>query len=226
MVSSAIKIAASILAADFTRLGEEVRQAEAGGTDLFHLDIMDGRFVPNISFGPMVVEAVRGVTRLPLDVHLMIEQPERYLAVFARAGADMINVHVETCPHLHRTIYQIKELTLKAGVAINPHTPFEMIRDILPDVDRVLVMSVDPGFGGQKFIQSVLPKIEQIARATRELDHSVEIGVDGGVDTSTAPTIVASGGNVLVAGSSVFHAPGGIAAGITALRAAAGSGVR
>jgi ribulose-phosphate 3-epimerase len=224
MVSSAIKIAASILAADFTRLGEEVRQAEAGGTDLFHLDIMDGLFVPNISFGPMVVEAVRGITRLPLDVHLMIEQPERYLAVFARAGANMINVHVETCPHLHRTIYQIKELSLKAGVAINPHTPFEMIRDILPDVDRVLVMSVDPGFGGQKFIQSVLPKIEQIARATRGPDHPVEIGIDGGVDTSTTPAIVASGGNVLIAGSSVFRAPGGIAAGITALRAVAGSG--
>lgn len=226
MVSSAIKIAASILAADFTRLGEEVRQAEAGGTDLFHLDIMDGLFVPNISFGPMVVEAVRGITRLPLDVHLMIEQPERYLTVFARAGADMINVHVETCPHLHRTLYQIKELNLKAGVAINPHTPFEMIRGILPDVDRVLVMSVDPGFGGQKFIQSVLPKIEQIARAARGLDHPIEIGIDGGVDTATTPAIVASGGNVLVAGSSVFHAPGGIAAGITALRAVAGSGAR
>lgn len=223
MVSSAIKIAASILAADFTRLGEDVRQAEAGGADLFHLDIMDGLFVPNISFGPMVVEAVRRLTRLPLDVHLMIEQPERYLNVFAQAGAGMINVHVETCPHLHRTLYQIKELNLKAGVAINPHTPFEMIRDIIPDVDRVLVMTVDPGFGGQKFIQSVLPKIEQIARAIAGLSQAVEIGIDGGVDTSTTPTIVASGGNVLIAGSSVFHAPGGIAAGIAALRAAAGA---
>ena len=219
-MSNAIKIAASILAADFTRLGEEVRQAEAGGTDLFHLDVMDGQFVPNISFGPMVIEAVRGITKLPLDVHLMIEQPERYIAVFAQAGADMIDVHVETCPHLHRTLHQIKEHGVKAGVAINPHTPFEMIRDILPDVERVLVMTVDPGFGGQKFIQSVLPKIEQIARAIKGLNHPVEIGIDGGVDTSTISAIVASGGNVLIAGSSVFHAPGGSAKGIAALRAA------
>ena len=219
-MSSVIKIAASILAADFTRLGEEVRQAEAGGTDLFHLDVMDGQFVPNISFGPMVIEAVRGVTKLPLDVHLMIEQPERYIPVFAQAGANMIDVHVETCLHLHRTIHQIKELGVRPGVAINPHTPFEMIREILPDVERVLVMTVDPGFGGQKFIQSVLPKIEQIAKAVKGLNHPVEIGIDGGVDTSTISTIVASGGNVLIAGSSVFHAPGGSGAGIAALRAA------
>ncbi len=215
------KIAPSILAADFTRLGEQVREADAGGADLFHLDIMDGMFVPNISFGPMVVEAVRWVTKRPLDVHLMIEKPERYLGVFAHVGADMINVHVETCPHLHRAIQQIKELHLKAGVAINPHTPFEMIREILVDVDRVLIMTVNPGFGGQKLITSVLPKMAQIAEAVRTLDHPVEIGVDGGVDVDTLPSLVAYGADVFIAGSSVFHAKGGIAAGIAALRSAA-----
>lgn len=215
------KIAPSILAADFTRLGEQVREADAGGADLFHLDIMDGMFVPNISFGPLVVEALRPITKLPFDVHLMIEQPERYLEVFARVGADMINVHVETCPHLHRTIQQIKELHLKAGVAINPHTPFEMIREILPDVDRVLVMTVNPGFGGQKLIPTVLPKIAQIAQAIKTIDHPIEIGIDGGVDVNTLPGLVATGADVFIAGSSVFRAKGGIAAGIAALRSVA-----
>lgn len=210
------KIAPSILAADFTRLGEQVREAEAAGADLFHLDVMDGHFVPNISFGPLVVEAVRRVTKLPLDVHLMIERPERYLAAFAKAGATMINVHVETCLHLYRSIQQIKELGIKAGVAINPHTPFEMIREILPDVDRVLIMTVNPGFGGQKLILDVLPKITQISHAA----DKIEIGVDGGIDAQTTPDVLAHGANVLIVGTSVFQAPGGVAAGITAIRTA------
>jgi ribulose-phosphate 3-epimerase len=217
-VSSAFKIAPSILAADFTRLGEQVREAEAGGADLIHCDVMDGTFVPNISFGQPIIEAVHKVTRLPLDVHLMIVQPERYVAEFAQLGASMINVHVETCPHLHRTIQYIKELGIKAGVAINPHTPFEMIREILRDVDRVLVMTVDPGFGGQKLINSTLPKIAQIADAARRMNLPIEIGVDGGVDTTTTALVLEHGANVLIAGNSVFNAPGGIAAGIAALR--------
>ncbi len=218
----AFKIAPSILAADFTRLGEQVREAEAGGANLIHCDVMDGLFVPNITFGPLVIEAVRRVTNLPLDVHLMIEKPERYLEEFVQAGATMINVHVETCPHLHRTIQHIKELNVKAGVALNPHTPFEMIREILGDVDRVLVMTVNPGFGGQKLIHSTLPKIAQIAEAVRRTNHPIEIGVDGGVDATTTSLVLEHGANVLIAGSSVFNAPGGIAAGMAALRNAVG----
>ena len=218
-MSTSVKIAPSILAADFTRLGEQIREAEIGGADLFHIDIMDGQFVPNISFGPMIVETVSQVTRLLLDVHLMIEKPERYIPDFVQAGAQMIDVHVETCPHLHRTIQQIKELGIKAGVALNPHTPFEMIREILPDVDRVLVMTVNPGFGGQELIHSTLPKIRQIAEAVKSVNHLIEIGVDGGVDTTTAKEVVACGATVLIAGSSVFKVREGIAEGIVALRA-------
>ncbi|MBX3080799.1 MAG: ribulose-phosphate 3-epimerase [Anaerolineae bacterium] len=217
-----IKIAPSILAADFTRLGEHVREAEAGGAELLHLDVMDGQFVPNISFGPMVVEAVRRVTKLPLDVHLMIEKPERYLDVFAKAGATMMNVHVETCPHLHRTIQQIKALNVKAGVAINPHTPFEMIREILGDVDRVLVMTVNPGFGGQKLIHSTLPKVRQISEAIKQYKHEIEVGVDGGIDAQTIAEVRGYGADVFIAGSSVFGYAGGVAAGIKALREKAG----
>lgn len=217
-----IKIAPSILAADFTRLGEHVREAEAGGAELLHLDVMDGQFVPNISFGPMVVEAVRRVTKLPLDVHLMIEKPERYLDVFAKAGATMINVHVETCPHLHRTIQQIKALNVKAGVAVNPHTPFEMIREILGDVDRVLVMTVNPGFGGQKLIHSTLPKVRQISEAIKQYKHEIEVGVDGGIDAQTIAEVRGYGADVFIAGSSVFGYAGGVAAGIKALRDKAG----
>jgi ribulose-phosphate 3-epimerase len=216
-----IKIAPSILAADFTRLGEHIREADAGGAELLHLDVMDGQFVPNISFGPLVIEAVRRVTRLPLDVHLMIEQPEHYLEAFAKAGATMIDVHVEASPHLHRTIQQIKALKVKAGVAINPHTPFEMIREVLGDVDRVLVMTVDPGFGGQKLIHSTQPKIRQIAEAIKQYQHEIEIGVDGGIDAQTIAEVRGYGANVFIAGSSVFNYANGVAAGITALREAA-----
>jgi ribulose-phosphate 3-epimerase len=221
-VTAAFKIAPSILSADFTRLGEQIREAEVAGANLIHCDVMDGLFVPNITFGPLVIKAVRRVTNLPLDVHLMIEKPERYLTEFAQAGATMINVHVETCPHLHRTIQAIKELNVKVGVALNPHTPFEMIREILGDVDRVLVMTVNPGFGGQRLIHSTLPKITQIADAAKRLMYRIEIGVDGGVDTTTTPLLLSHGANVLIAGNSVFNAPGGIAAGMAALRSAVG----
>src|SRR5579859_5995668 len=214
------KIAASVLAADFTRLGEQIREAEAGGTDFFHLDVMDGHFVPNISFGPMVVQAVSRLTRLFLDVHLMIEKPERYLEAFAHAGANMINVHVETCPDLRSTVRLIKGLNLQAGVAINPETPFEKIKVILGEVDRVLVMSVHPGFGGQHFIADVLPKVVEIVEAATIANPTVQIALDGGVDPETTKLIVQAGGNVLVAGTSVFGVPGGIAAGIAALREA------
>ncbi len=213
------QIAPSLLAADFTRLGDQVREAEAGGADLLHIDIMDGHFVPNLSMGPFIVEAVRRVTKLPLDVHLMIEQPERYIKAFIEAGATMIDVHVETCPHLHRTLLQIRELGARPGVAFNPHTPFEMIREVLPIVDRVLVMTVDPGFGGQPLIQDTLHKFVELHQVSRILQNDLEIGVDGGVDVTTAPLVLQRGANVLIAGSSVFKAPGGIAAGIAALRA-------
>ncbi|MCC7206568.1 MAG: ribulose-phosphate 3-epimerase [Anaerolineae bacterium] len=216
----AFKIAPSILSADFTRLGEQVRDIEAAGAELIHVDIMDGHFVPNISFGPMVVEAVRRVTKLPLDTHLMIEQPERYLKAFVDAGATMLTVHVETCPHLHRSLSEIKALGIAAGVALNPHTPFEMIRDVLAAgvVDRVLVMTVNPGFGGQSFLGFTLPKVAQVRRALREAGRAAEIAVDGGVDPSTAPHAVAAGADVLVAGNALFRAAGGLRAGMQAIQ--------
>jgi len=215
------QIAPSILAADFTRLGEQIREAEAAGADQFHIDVMDGHFVPNLTFGALIIEAVRRVTILPLDVHLMIEQPEHLLKDFAQAGATTISVHVETCPHLHRTIQQIRELGVKPGVALNPHTPFEAIREIMSDVDRVLVMTVNPGFGGQKFIQNTLHKIIEIRQAARILqrDSVLEIGVDGGIDIHTAPLVLARGANVLVAGNAIFKAPEGVAAAMASLRA-------
>jgi ribulose-phosphate 3-epimerase len=216
------KIAPSILAADFTRLGDQVREAEAAGAELLHVDIMDGHFVPNITFGPMIVEAVRRVTALPLDVHLMIEHPERFLTAFIRAGANMLTVHVETCPHLSRTLAEIREGGIRAGVALNPHTPFEMIREVLDDVDRVLVMTVNPGFGGQQLIPATLNKIAQVRAALDARGLSVELGVDGGVDATTAARVVAHGADILVAGNAVFGAPGGVAAGMAAIQTAGG----
>jgi ribulose-phosphate 3-epimerase len=215
-----IKIAPSILAADFTRLGDQVREAQAGGADVLHLDVMDGQFVPNISFGPLVVHAVNRATDLPLDVHLMIEQPERYIADFVRAGATMINVHVEACLHLHRTLQQIKSLNCQAGVALNVHTPFEMIREVLADVDRVLVMTVNPGFGGQTLIRTTLPKVRQVREAADALGRDLEVAVDGGIDQDTVAEVYGYGANVFVAGSSVFGYEGGVPAGIDSLRQA------
>lgn len=205
-----IKIAPSILSADFTRLGEQVAEAEAAGADYIHIDVMDGHFVPNITVGPLVVRAVRRVTSLPLDVHLMIEAPERYLAAFTEAGAGVLTVHVETCPHLHRTVQQIKELGTKAGVSINPATPPGSLEEILEYVDLILLMTVNPGFGGQKFIESSLPRIRRLRDMLKARGLRAELEVDGGINAETAPRVVAAGANVLVAGEAIFGAKKGV----------------
>ncbi len=200
-----IKIAPSILSADFSKLGEEIKDVEKGGADYIHVDVMDGHFVPNITIGPLIVEAIRPITSLPLDVHLMIENPDNYIPTFAQAGADIITVHVEACPHLHRTIQLIKSHGIKAGVVLNPHTPVSAIEHVLEDIDMVLLMTVNPGFGGQKFIHSVLPKIKQVADMVKERNLEVEIEVDGGVNAETARLCVEVGANVLVVGSAVYN---------------------
>lgn len=200
-----VKIAPSILSADFAKLGQEIKDVEAGGADYIHVDVMDGHFVPNITIGPLIVEAIRPITSLPLDVHLMIENPDQYIPAFAEAGATIISVHQEACLHLHRTIQLIKENNVKAGVVINPATPAEMIKEILVDVDLVLIMTVNPGFGGQSFILNMIEKIKQIALWREELGLSFEIQVDGGVNTETAKLCVDAGADVLVAGSAVFN---------------------
>jgi ribulose-phosphate 3-epimerase len=199
------KIAPSILASDFSKLGEEIKDVERGGADYIHVDVMDGHFVPNITIGPLIVEHIRPVTDLPLDVHLMIENPDQYIEAFAKAGSDIITVHQETCPHLHRTIQLIKSHGVKAGVVINPATPAETIRPILQEVDLVLLMTVNPGFGGQSFIHSVLPKISQIAKWRKEEQLNFEIEVDGGVKAATARMCTEAGVDVLVAGSAIFN---------------------
>ncbi|MEW8972007.1 ribulose-phosphate 3-epimerase [Mesobacillus jeotgali] len=200
-----VKIAPSILSADFARLGEEIKDVERGGADYIHVDVMDGHFVPNITIGPLIVEAIRPVTKLPLDVHLMIENPDQYIEAFAKAGADYITVHVEASRHLHRTIQLIKSTGVKAGVVLNPATPVDSLKHIIEDVDMVLLMSVNPGFGGQKFISSVLPKIKQVKELADALNPDLEIEVDGGVNEETAKLCVGAGANVLVAGSAVFN---------------------
>ncbi len=198
------KIAPSILASDFSKLGEEIKDVEQGGADYIHVDVMDGHFVPNITIGPLIVDAIRPLTSLPLDVHLMIENPDQYIEAFAKAGADIITVHQEACPHLHRTLQLIKSFGVKAGVVINPATPAETIKPVLQDVDLVLLMTVNPGFGGQSFIESVVPKIQQVADWREEQSLSFEIEIDGGVKEETAPICIESGADVLVAGSAIF----------------------
>ena len=197
-------IAPSILSADFTRLGEEIRAVEAAGADWIHADIMDGHFVPNITFGPMVVEAVRRVTRLPIDVHLMISEPERYIADFAKAGADYISVHVETCIHLHRTVQLIRDAGARPGVVLNPATPLEALQWILEYADLVLVMSVNPGFGGQAFIANSIEKIQRLRQMIMEKRLTTLIEIDGGVSDKTIGNIAAAGVDVFVAGSAIF----------------------
>ncbi len=219
-----LKIAPSILSADFARLGDQIREAEAGGADYIHVDVMDGHFVPNITIGSLIVRAIRTDTRLPLDVHLMIESPERFLEDFAKAGADLITVHQEACVHLHRTIEQIRSLGKRAGVSINPATPAGVLDEILPYVDLVLVMTVNPGFGGQSFIESMPAKIRDIRQRLTALGSVAELEVDGGVNYQTAPIVAAAGANVLVAGSSVFGAKEGIAKAIAEIRRRAGAG--
>jgi ribulose-phosphate 3-epimerase len=199
-----IKIAPSILSADFSRLGDEIIAIETGGADYVHIDVMDGHFVPNITIGPLVVEAARRVTTLPLDVHLMIENPDRYIADFANAGADIITVHYEAVPHLHRTVQLIHSLGKKAGVSLNPATPINCLDMILDELDLVLIMSVNPGFGGQQFIPACLPKIEALRREIDRRGLSVELEVDGGVKLDNIARIAAAGAEVMVAGSAVY----------------------
>ena len=197
-------IAPSILSADFARLGEEITAVAKGGADVIHIDVMDGHFVPNITIGPLVVKAVRRITDLPLDVHLMIENADAYLDDFAKAGADWITVHVETGYHLHRTIHRIKELGKKAGAVLNPATPLTSLTEILPDLDLVMLMTVNPGFGGQSFIESSLTKIKQLKKMIDDRGLNVGIEVDGGVSPKTIGPIAAAGANIFVAGSAVF----------------------
>jgi ribulose-phosphate 3-epimerase len=215
------KIAPSILAADFTRLGHQIAECEAAGADFIHVDIMDGRFVPNISFGPLIVEAAKRVTSVPLDVHLMVVEPEKYVADFARAGASRITIHVEASPHLHRTLQTIRELNLIAGVALNPHTPIGAIAEVLHLVNVVIVMTVNPGFGGQSLIASALPKFGQLREIAGARGLSLDLTADGGVNVDTAASVAAAGANVLVAGSAVFNSRQTVSEGIAALRSAA-----
>ena len=212
-------IAPSILSADFTRLGEDINTCVKAGADWIHVDIMDGHFVPNMTMGPLVVQACRRATSLPLDVHLMIDKPENLLEAFAKAGADRLTVHVETCPHLHRTVQLIKSLGVKAGVTLNPATSAVMLQEIFPFVDLVLVMTVNPGFGGQTFISEMLSKVADIRHSLDWIGSNAWLEVDGGVSEETMPALHKAGADAFVAGNSVFNHPGGIEAGIRALQA-------
>ncbi len=215
-----IKIAPSILSADFARLGEQVQEADRAGGAHIHVDVMDGHFVPNLTIGPVIVKAIRPLTGKTLDVHLMIAEPDRYLAEFARAGADILTVHVETCPHLHRTVQAIKDLGVRAGVTLNPATSLHTLEEILPYVDLVLVMSVNPGFGGQSYIPTSTAKIARLRSMLDAIGSAADLEVDGGIKPRNAAEVVRAGANVLVAGSAVFNERASVAENIGSLRAA------
>lgn len=200
-----VLIAPSILSADFSKLGEEIKRIEAGGADWVHVDVMDGMFVPNLTLGPPIIKSIRKTTNLPFDVHLMIEQPDRYLADFKKAGADIITVHAEACPHLHRTLSEIRKLGCKAGVSLNPSTPVSVIENVLDNLDLILVMSVNPGFGGQSFIEQTLDKLADTKKLIGK--RPIFIEVDGGISPVNAQSVINAGANVLVAGSAVFGSP-------------------
>ena len=204
-MAAKIKLAPSILSADFGRLGEQVVEATRAGADYIHVDVMDGHFVPNITVGPLVVAAIRPHTHLPLDVHLMIESPEKYIQQFAQAGANIITVHVEVCPHLHRVVESIQELGVKAGVSLNPSTPLTAVDEVLSALDLVLLMSVNPGFGGQQFIEGTVGKIARLRNRLDELGLAAELEVDGGINAEIAPRVAKAGARVLVAGAAVFN---------------------
>ena len=221
MTGESIKIAPSILAADFGRLGEQVAQAQAAGADLIHIDIMDGRFVPNITMGPAIVEAVAKVATIPLDVHLMIVEPENFISHFAESGADSISLHVEACAHLHRALSQIKAAGCKAGVALNPHTPASALSEVLDSVQLINVMTVNPGFGGQRFIRGMTRKIRELRAMIEASGNGIEIEVDGGINSETIVTAKNAGATIAIAGTCVFGHERGIAAGIEDLRRAA-----
>lgn len=217
-----VKIAPSLLSADFANLAEQIALAENAGADWLHLDIMDGHFVPNITFGPPVIKAIRSLTTLPFDTHLMIENADAYLEAFHAAGANRLTVHYEACPHLHRTVSRIRELGMNAGVCINPATPVSLLQEILPYVDLVLIMSVNPGFGGQKFIPTSIAKIREAAELIQHINPGIFLEVDGGVDDSTAEEVVRAGATVLVAGSYMFSS-GNIEGAVRTLRLKAGN---
>jgi ribulose-phosphate 3-epimerase len=219
MAREAVKLAPSILAADFSRLGEQVAEAEQAGADRIHVDIMDGHFVPNLSMGAPIVKSLRRVTRLPLEIHMMISNPDLFLEEFVEAGSDSFLVHWEGNNNLHRTVRRIKELGKRTGVVINPATPAAVLEEILPELDQVLVMTVNPGFGHQHFLHSMLPKIERVCQMVERLDGRCEVEVDGGIDEKTAPLASAAGASVLVAGSSIFTNNGGVATAMSRLRA-------
>ena len=214
-----IKISPSILSADFTCLADQVREAEEAGVDYIHVDVMDGHFVPNITIGPLVVKALRPITKLPLDVHLMIENPEFYIEDFSKAGADIITVHQEATPHLHRTIQQIHDLGIKAGVSINPSTSVRTLDEIICDVDLILVMSVNPGFGGQSYIHSCTNKIRKVREMLDDRGVSADLEVDGGVNVDTVNEVISAGANAFVAGSAIFNDKNSVAENVSALRA-------
>lgn len=215
-----IRLAPSILAADFARLGAEIAAVERGGADYVHVDVMDGHFVPNLTVGPAVVRSLKGVTRLPIDVHLMIEQPDRFVEAFVEAGASMVSVHVEVSPHLHRTLSLIRELGARAGVVLNPATPVGAIEEVAGQVDYVLVMSVNPGFGGQAFLPSSASKVRRVRALLDAAGNAAPVEIDGGIDLVTVDEVVRAGAEILVAGSAIFHAPDAAAA-TRALREAA-----
>ena len=217
-MSERIRIAPSVLSADFARLGEQVLEAIEGGADSIHLDVMDGHFVPNLTFGPPVIQMLRQQTDAAFDVHMMVENPERYIPALAEARADLITVHVEAVRHLHRVVHQIKDAGILAGVALNPATPVTAVKEILPDLDLVLVMSVNPGFGGQSFIESSVEKIEHVRRLLDERNLAALVQVDGGIGPDTAERVVRAGARMLVAGSAVFGSPHGIAGSIDLIR--------